>query len=87
VGERPIAVTAGDLNGDGTADLASANAWGGTVSVLLGHGDGDYAPASHFEAGDMPSHLVAHDLDGDGRLDLAIATASPAGITVLFNDE
>src|SRR5438046_10598214 len=45
VGSVSINVALGDFNGDGVADLAVANYLAGTVSVLLGNGDGTYRPA------------------------------------------
>jgi len=36
VGTTPLAVTAGDVNADGSLDLAVVNAGDGSVSVLLG---------------------------------------------------
>src|SRR5262249_48809398 len=43
VGPDPHGLVAGDFNGDGNTDLATANTSAGTVSVLLGTGDGDFA--------------------------------------------
>src|SRR2546425_9830025 len=48
VGTNPVAVAAGDFNGDGTVDLAIANNGNpgagddGSVSILLGNGDGTF---------------------------------------------
>ena len=45
VGTNPTAVTLGDFNGDGLADVAVANAGGSgsnNVNVLLGNGDGTF---------------------------------------------
>src|SRR5262249_19863401 len=42
VGAGPSDVAAGDLNGDGRADLAVTNFNDGTVSILLGQGDGTF---------------------------------------------
>jgi hypothetical protein len=81
VGAYPSSVVVGDFNGDGKADLAVANygnfAAGpqlGTVSVLLGNGDGTFQPATVFPAGGYgPSSIAIADFNGDGKADLAVA--------------
>ena len=67
---------AGDFNGDGHLDLAVANGVDGTVSVLLGNGDGTFQPAGHLtRSGRGSDAIVAGDFTGDGRLDLAVVNA------------
>jgi len=44
VGESPIEAATGDFNGDGKLDLAVVNNGDGTVSILLGNGDGTFRP-------------------------------------------
>src|SRR5205807_1565926 len=46
VGMKPEFVVAGDVNGDGILDLAVANVNSGTVTVLLGNGDGTFQPGT-----------------------------------------
>ena len=41
VGRAPSAVAAGDLTGDGRADLVVTNTDDGTVSLLIGNGSDD----------------------------------------------
>jgi hypothetical protein len=50
-GDRPSSVTTGDFNGDGVTDLAIANVSSDYVSVLLGVGDGTFAPQATNGAG------------------------------------
>ena len=64
-------IVAGDFNGDGRTDLATADG-NGFVSVLLGNGDGTFQPATEYAAGYFPGAIVAGDFNGDGRLDLAV---------------
>ncbi|SDX05991.1 Repeat domain-containing protein [Marininema mesophilum] len=48
VGSVPQGITNADFNGDGTPDLAVTNLIDNTVSVLLGNGDGTFAPQTTF---------------------------------------
>ena len=48
-----MAVTAGDVNGDGKADLVAANSDG--VAVLLGNGLGSLRAAQIYAVGSQPA--------------------------------
>src|SRR6267143_1490081 len=62
----PISVIAGDFNGDGFPDLAVANALvgsdGGTISILLGNGDGSFQSPIAYDTQASPISLAAGDL-------------------------
>src|SRR5262249_6678833 len=60
-----------DFNGDGHLDLATANYSGGTVSVLLGIGNGAFKPAQSYAVGTALRAVAVGDFDGDDDLDLA----------------
>jgi FG-GAP-like repeat len=66
VGNRPVAIAAGDFNSDGKLDLAVANLGSQSVSILLGKGDGSFEARQDFETGVDPWTLAAVDIDGDG---------------------
>jgi hypothetical protein len=89
VGPGPDSIVAGDFNGDGHTDLAVANAnygGSGTVSVLLGNGDGTFQPQVTYAVGSNPEAIVAGDFNGDGQTDLATANEVDGTLTVLLGN-
>ncbi|MFB7337742.1 FG-GAP repeat domain-containing protein, partial [Streptomyces adustus] len=52
-----FSVAVGDFNGDGKPDLVTANYESGSVSVLLGNGDGTFAAKTDSRTGDNPSSV------------------------------
>jgi hypothetical protein len=77
VGMTPYSVVAGDVNGDGKADLVTANVGSNTFSVLLGKGDGTFAAPLSPAAGTDPISGAVADFNGDGLADLAVADNYP----------
>jgi hypothetical protein len=87
VGDEPTFVAVGDLNRDGVPDLAVANRAGGgsgSVSVLLGNGDGSFQPALNFGAGLGSRSVVIGDFNGDAVPDLAVANEAADSVSVLL---
>src|SRR5205814_7764789 len=75
-------VAVGDFDGDGVRDLVVAGS--GTVSVLLGKGDGTFQAAMNFPVGgccSYPFSVAEGDFNGDGVPDLAADSSS--GVAVL----
>jgi predicted lipoprotein with Yx(FWY)xxD motif len=89
-GINPTSVAIGDLNGDGKPDLAVTNSApypaGGSVSLLLGNGDGTFGAQWGFLVGDEPSSVAIGDLNGDGWPDLAVANYNSTTVSVLLGN-
>jgi len=82
-GLYPSCVASGDLNGDGIVDVVTTNGGDGTVSVLLGSGDGTFQ--SHVDYPTGASAMVAiADLNRDGKLD--VITSGDSIVSVLLGN-
>ncbi|MGI4874676.1 MAG: FG-GAP-like repeat-containing protein [Janthinobacterium lividum] len=94
VGDDPIVLVLGDVDGNGTLDLLTGNLLGNssysnTVSVRLNNGSGSFtapavAAAAEVGVDDDPYTMVLSDLDADGDLDLL--TSSYYGTNARFNN-
>ncbi len=84
VGTDPIALVAGDFQGDGRLDLATANYRSNNVTVLLGNGNGTFQTGGTYAVADRPLALVTADFNGDGQVDLATANYQSNNVTVLL---
>ena len=84
-GLAPSAVAIGDLNGDGRRDLATANAGGNSISVLLSRGGGSFAARRDYPTGPGPDSVAIGDVNGDREPDLATANLAEGTVSVLLN--
>jgi len=85
-GDLPYAVESADLDGDGATDVVIPNTISDDVTVLLGTGDGTFAPPRTFPGGDGPRTAVTADFDEDGRVDVAVSNVFARGVSVLRGD-
>jgi hypothetical protein len=76
VANSPFALALGDFNRDGQVDIVTANysfaASPGTVSVLLGKGDGTFETPVSYPAGQHPYYVAVGKFTRDGAEDLAV---------------
>jgi hypothetical protein len=78
-------VAVADLNADGRLDLVTAN-FVGTVSVLLGNGDGTFGAKTDFATGFNAYSVAIADLNSDGRPDLVTANYGSNTVSVLLGN-
>jgi hypothetical protein len=85
VDDRLVAsLASADFNGDGHRDLVTVHRAAGTVSVMLGAGNGTYGAPVDIPAGNYPQAVAAADFDHDGMMDLAVACAGNGTVSVLL---
>jgi hypothetical protein len=77
-------VAVGDFDGDGKSDLAVANQSSNNVSILVGNGNGTFAPAVSYGAGSGPQSVAVGDFNGDGKSDLAVANFVSNNVSILL---
>jgi hypothetical protein len=88
-GTNPQSIAVGDFNKDGKLDLAISNYNGGnagSISVLLGNGDGTFQPKVDYSVGRGPVVVMASDFNKDGKLDLVTANDTGSSVSVLLGN-
>jgi len=85
-GSKPSSNEGQDFNDDGSVDFAVANINGDSMSVMIGVGDGSFAPAVTYPSGNNARGLALLDLEGDGDQDIAIAHRSASTVGLHRND-
>jgi hypothetical protein len=84
-GHYPGTLAAGDLNGDGIADLVVPNYEDGTLTIYLGGRNG-ITPAGYspIRVGHTPHGVAVADLNHDGKGDIVVAEENDNDVLVLL---
>lgn len=79
-----LSLVVADFNGDGQADIATADA--GSLTILINAGGFAFNASEPLAVEGMTHDLAAADLDGDGDLDLVARGIDSAHLTRVLND-
>jgi len=93
VGHYPGSLAVGDFRNNGDLDLVTADevcfsppCTPGSVSVLLGNGDGTFQPHTDYGAGLQPVSVAVGDLRSNGKLDLAVTNFGSSSVSILLGN-
>lgn len=80
-----IAVAAGDLDGDGDADLVASNYALGSISVFHNNGDATFAAQIPVPVSGGPHGVALDDVDGNGWADVVVTNLDVGTVSILLN--
>ena len=86
VGQNPVAIASGDLDGNASADLAVVNKTDNSVTVLLNNGDATFVagPNSPLSTATNPTGIAIADFNQDGHADFAVTGGDTNTFRVFF---
>lgn len=86
----PNRVAAADLRGNGKSDLVvsagTSTPGGGSLSVLLGNGDGTFQPDVVYGTGNNPLGIIPGDFNHDGKSDVAFMNGNFPQISFILGN-
>jgi hypothetical protein len=82
----PTFTTTGDLNKDGFADIAVADASTNNVFIAFNNGLGVFSAVSAVATGNVPSAVSIVDVNADGFGDLVVSESADNTVSVMLGD-
>jgi len=83
VGNGPIALYAGDIVGDSSIDLITANIGDNTVSVLTGANNGTFSTQPAIPVDTSPIFMSASDFNNDGSQDIVSISNGESRVQII----
>ncbi|MEP6820385.1 MAG: VCBS repeat-containing protein [bacterium] len=84
--ESATTIAAGDIDGDGLADLVVPHRDGGQSCIYINDGKGGFTEKHPFGPANAETRAIAlGDLNGDGKLDIVIGDQARGGAFIYFN--
>ncbi len=68
------AMASGDIDGNGAPDIALAGFYSGTLTLMLGHGDGSFGAPIYQDVAGAVQGVVMGDFGNNGVVDVAVST-------------
>ena len=85
IGDQPVSVAMGDLDGDGLQDVVTANYGSEDITILLGSKSNQLQMKGSYKLGKVNS-VALGDLNGDGHLDVIASIIFSQGVVVLLGN-
>ncbi len=88
VGKTPVAIAAGDFNGDAVPDLAVVNQADNSVTILLSNGDGTFSAAtgSPLSTAATPAGIVVANFSNGANNDLVVTNQGQGTLAIVTAD-
>lgn len=86
VGDAPLGIATGDLNGDGLDDAVVTLYGSNGVAVMVAKQGGGFNTPYFNQTGKNPKAVAIGDLNGDGRPDLVMTNYGDSNVSVLLNN-